>query len=257
MSISATKLLRSIKKNGPRVFPGLTEYMLNKDVVFTTISEVLHNPSITKKLKSERIFARPDSPLKEFSGRIIPSENLSSDRFDYGFSHENLNLPIILAPFKPIEKEYRFVCVNKQIITGCEYEEEGHKGGRTILSEDKEPAFLFAQTIADKCMIREFAYIIDVCKSENSFYLVEINPFSGADLYNCDAKIIIEAIEEYVKNEKDLQSYYDSFNVKDVWHEDNRLEDLILSRLHGDYTAYIFFKDGIYSVRIYLDYGTV
>ena len=32
LSTSATKLLRSIRKEGPRVFPGLTEYMLNKEI---------------------------------------------------------------------------------------------------------------------------------------------------------------------------------------------------------------------------------
>ena len=32
LSTSATKLLRSIKKDSPRVFPGLTEYMLNKEI---------------------------------------------------------------------------------------------------------------------------------------------------------------------------------------------------------------------------------
>lgn len=44
-----------------------TKFMLNKEVIFTTISEVLSNPSITKQLKTEKIFIRPDSPLKEFS----------------------------------------------------------------------------------------------------------------------------------------------------------------------------------------------
>ena len=32
LSASATRLLRSISRDGPRVFPGLTEFMLNKEV---------------------------------------------------------------------------------------------------------------------------------------------------------------------------------------------------------------------------------
>ena len=62
----------------------------------------------------------------------------------------------------------------------------------------------FAQQIADEEKIRETAYIIDVCLSNGNLYLVEINPFSGADLYNCDAKIIIESIEQCIRNEKEL-----------------------------------------------------
>ncbi len=171
------------------------DYVLNKDVLFTTIAELIENPSLTEILDSEKLFARPNSPLKEFSGRIIPSENLTPAHFDYGFYHENINLPIVLAPLKQIEKEFRLVCVNHQILTGSEYLADGRKSGRTIIPEDSEDAFVFAQKIADERKQNDFAYIIDVCSSEGKLFLVEMNPFSGADLYHCDARKIIEAIE--------------------------------------------------------------
>lgn len=233
------------------------KYLLNKDCLFTTISEVINKPDLLQNLKSEKLFARPDSPLKEFSGRVIPSQNLTPAHFDYGFYHEDINLPIILAPLKAIEKEYRFICVANQIVTGCEYIADGRKGGRTISSEEKEPAFLFAQKIADEEKIREIAYVIDVCSSNGLLYLVEINPFSGADLYNCDAKIIIESIEDYVKKEKEKEAYHEALSVEDVWHEDHRFKNQILSRCHGDYFAYVMFEDGMYKVEVYLDCGTV
>ncbi len=174
------------------------DYLLNQEVIFTTISEVINNPSITKILKTDKIFARPDSYLKEFSGRIIPAENLTSAHFDYGFYHEDINLPIVLAPLKQIEKEFRFICIDHQIITGCEYVADGRKGGRTINIEDKDPVSLFAQKIADENSFYHIAYVIDVCVSNGKFYLVEMNPFSGADFYNCDAKKIIESLENYL-----------------------------------------------------------
>ena len=180
------------------------EYLLNKDCMVTSISEVLNKLDLVKELKTEKVFARPESPLKEFSGRILPTENLTPAHFDYGFYHEDINLPIILAPVKSIEKEYRFICVDRKVVTGCEYIADGRKGGRTISPEDKEPSWDFAQQIADEEKIRETAYIIDVCLSNGNLYLVEINPFSGADLYNCDAKIIIESIEQCIRNEKEL-----------------------------------------------------
>ena len=235
-----------------------TKYMLNKEVVFTTISEVLSNPFITKQLKTEKLFARPDSPLKEFSGRIIPSENLTPAHFDYGFYHENINLPIVLAPVKLIEKEYRFICVNQQIVTGCEYVADGRKGGRTISSKDKEPAWDFAQKIADdNDSFFITAYVIDVCLSNGSLYLVEMNPFSGADLYHCDAQVIVESIEECIKNKKEYDDFLESLRVEDVWHEDHRWENQILSRCHGSCFTYIMFVDGLYKVEVYLDCGTV
>lgn len=176
------------------LFENYNNYLLNKNVVFATISELMQNSEIARGLHSEKLFARPDSPLKEFSGRIIPAENLTPAHFDYGFYHENINLPIVLAPLKPIEKEWRFICINHQIITGCEYVADGRKGGRTINSESREGAFVFAQKIADERKQKDFAYVIDVCSSDGKLYLVEMNPFSGADFYHCDAKKIIEAL---------------------------------------------------------------
>lgn len=178
------------------IFENYKEYLLNQNPVFITISELMENPEITKSLRTGKLFARPNSPLKEFSGRIIPSENLTPAHFDYGFYHENINLPIVLASLKPIDKEYRFICVNHQIITGCEYVADGRKGGRTINIEDNEPSYLFAQKIADQHKQKDFAYVIDVCLSEGKLYLVEMNPFSGADMYHCDAVKIIKAIED-------------------------------------------------------------
>ena len=235
----------------------LKDYLLNQEVIFTTISEVINNPSITKKLKTDKIFARPDSYLKEFSGRILPSQNLTPAHFDYGFYHDDINLQIVLAPFKPIEKEYRFICVGNKIVTGCEYIADGRKAGRTVIPEDNEPAFIFAQKIADKEKIREIAYVIDVCFSDSKYYLVEMNPFSGADLYHCDAKIIIESIEEHIRKEKERDAFEESLKIEDVWHEDHRFENQILSRCHGACFTYIMFEDGLYKVEVYLDCGTL
>ena len=52
--------------------------------------------------------------------------------------------------------------------------------------------------IADENSFYHIAYVIDVCVSNGKFYLVELNPFSGADFYNCDAKKIIESLENYL-----------------------------------------------------------
>ena len=43
---------------------------------------------------------------------------------------------------------------------------------------------------------KDFIYIIDICESEGNLHLVEMNPFSGADLYCCDAEQIIKEIEK-------------------------------------------------------------
>ncbi len=177
------------------IYKKYRDFLLNRAPIFTTISEVLGSPHIIESIsnRSEKIFARPNSPLKEFSGRVIDPQNISPAHFDYGFYHSDINLPIVLAEFKRIEKEFRFVCVNDRIVTGCGYTADGRKG---TASQSMGEAWQFAQRIADLGMEQELAYIIDICESDKKLYLVETNPFSGADLYSCDALRIIEAIEE-------------------------------------------------------------
>lgn len=58
-----------------------------------------------------------------------------------------------------------------------------------------DEAWTFAQKIACEKKQKDFAYIIDICQSEGDLFLLEMNPFSGADLYVCDAEKIINAIE--------------------------------------------------------------
>ena len=80
-----------------------------------------------------------------------------------------------------------------------------------------------------------------------------MNPFSGADFYNCDAKKIIESVESYLIERKKIDEYYDSFLIQDVWHEDHRFENQILSRCHEEYSVDIFLQNGLYSVKVYME----
>ena len=66
-----------------------------------------------------------------------------------------------------------------------------------------------------------------------------------------------EAIEEHLRNEKEENDLLDSLRVSDVWHEDHRWENQILSRWHGSCFACIMFKDGLYKVEVYYDCGTM
>ena len=180
------------------IYNEYNDFLLNQNCIFTSILDVVEKKvdfSIITK-NDKKIFARPNSPLKEFSGRVLDSENLTSAHFDYGFYHENINLSIVLSEFKSIEKEFRFVCVKDKIVTGCEYVADGRKG--KVLSNPKSDEWLFAQKIADRKKQKDLVYIIDVCESSGNLFLLEMNPFSGADLYVCDCEKIITSVENYI-----------------------------------------------------------
>ena len=72
-------------------------------------------------------------------------------------------------------------------------------------------------------------------------------------MYNCDAKKIIESIEEGGRKHKEYDALTEALNVEDVWHEDSRWKNQILSRCHGSCFTDIFSENGLYKVKIYLD----
>lgn len=90
------------------IYENYNDFILNKNCIFTTINDLLKNPSLLDDIckTSTKFFARPNSPLKEFSGRILDKTDLTPAHFDYGFYHEDINLPIVLSELKSIEKSF-------------------------------------------------------------------------------------------------------------------------------------------------------
>ncbi|MBL4850047.1 MAG: hypothetical protein JKY65_31345 [Planctomycetes bacterium] len=51
-----------------------------------------------------------------------------------------------------------------------------------------------AEAIAAGLPAPEAAFVLDLCEHEGAISLIELNPFSGADLYDCDRDRIVSAI---------------------------------------------------------------
>ena len=45
----------------------------------------------------------------------------------------------------------------------------------------------------------EDVYVLDLCECDQEIRLMELNPFSGADLYACDGPTIVDAISEMLQ----------------------------------------------------------
>lgn len=141
------------------------------------------------------MFIRPDSPLKPFSGRVLDIDAISLRSLDHGFYFDDVTLPVVIAPVREIGKEWRFVVVDSKIISGSAYEAET-RSAKTILPS--EEAWSFAAGIAKVAIQPDRVYVLDVCESESSLHLLELNPFGGADLYACNVEDIVTAISDLV-----------------------------------------------------------
>jgi hypothetical protein len=139
-----------------------------------------------------RVFIRPDSPLKPFSGRVLDRNQITFAALDHGYYYDDLDLPVVVAPETAISEEWRFVVVNGTVVTGSDYTPEGRQPGSAVAPGTA--AWRYAAELASRLRAPDPAYVLDVCATSSGLRLLELNPFSGADLYACDRDAIVRAI---------------------------------------------------------------
>lgn len=120
-------------------------------------------------------------------------EELSIKALDHGFYYDDEDLKIIVAPIEEVGSEWRFVVVNGRIIASSVYEADGRN---ELAGSIPQAASSLALEIANELAPPEAIYVLDVCQCGDELRLMELNPFSGADLYACDRAAIVSAIAQ-------------------------------------------------------------
>ena len=165
--------------------PGLSDLALNVEWRRVPAGEV--SPA---SAPWARVFARPDAADKAFGGRVLDRDALSPAALDHGFYFDDLALPVILAPAQLLGLEWRFVLVGGRVVAQSGYLADG----RTPCPSTAPAA---AIAVAEQATARARlapVVVADVCQIGVEFKLVEFNPFSGADLYLCDADAVVRAV---------------------------------------------------------------
>lgn len=169
----------------------LAPLVANRDSVFTTVRRLVDDaPTVLGPLGNpERIFVRPDSPLKPFSGRQVAVPSLSLEALDHGYYYEDEHLPIVVSSIKEIGREWRFVVAHGEVVAGCEYGADRRGRGSDVPDAARSLAVRVARSDWQAAPI----YIADVGEVGGSLQIMELNPFSGSDLYECDANAVVVA----------------------------------------------------------------
>jgi hypothetical protein len=176
------------------------QWLVHRDWTICPASELVANArKLADKLgATDRMFVRPDSPLKPFSGRVVDVDSLTLKTLDYGFYYDDETIPVVVAPVQSIGNEWRFVIANRSVIAGSAYDPKTRKP--VIAALNSAPAE-FATIVASSIPEPEIVYILDVCECDGQLRLLELNPFGGADLYACNATKVVEVVSSIAENE--------------------------------------------------------
>ncbi|MEZ6036772.1 MAG: ATP-grasp domain-containing protein [Planctomycetota bacterium] len=182
-----------------RWYDAAAPWLLNRRFVMATARALTDAPSdvLAPIGTPERVFVRPDSPLKPFAGRVVATAELTLRALDHGFYYDDEHLPVVAAPVVPVDAEWRYVVVDGVVVAGSAYQADG----RSALPDDPrgEP-WQLAQTIAAAMPAPQRVYVLDLCRSEGELRLLELNPFAGADLYATDAAAIVAAVDAVARS---------------------------------------------------------
>lgn len=137
------------------------------------------------------VFVRPNSPLKPFAGRVLPRNRITLAALDHGFYYDDPTILVVVAPVRKVSREWRYVVVDQRVVAGSAYASDS----RVATADDPggQP-WAFASDIAARLDPPEQVYVMDVCESDGSLWLLELNPFSGADLYACALDAVVRAV---------------------------------------------------------------
>lgn len=186
-----------------RWYPRAEPWLLHRAWTLSSVEElVTKSDTVLDRIGGpERLFVRPDSPLKPFSGRVLHRDQLSLGALDHGFYYDDKQLPVIVAPVRAVTREWRYVVVDGQVSAGSAYEADG----RAALPDDPrgEP-WAYASAIASRLHAPQPVYVLDICDADGRLALLELNPFGGADLYACDRAAVVRAVSSFATRRPEL-----------------------------------------------------
>jgi len=166
----------------------------------------------------EELFIRPNSGFKNFTGTLVNRYNFDDTIQLCCFYDVEPDLLVIVSDVKDFQKEWRFVIVNGEVISGSLYRDwtigpeilsPGSKTRDLVLLNSKsvkeyctdENAFKYAEKVS-KMYSPDTAWTIDIAlTSDNEYKTIEIGCFSCAGLYGNDLDKIVEKVSESAENE--------------------------------------------------------
>lgn len=178
------------------------------DYLFNHDSKIYDFYSLTNSEISNLSFVRPVLDNKMLNGKVYTKEELISLR-DYHKRQSKLannavekgllddhswkSFNIQIAQPKPLTKEFRFWCINSEIVTGSLY-----RNGQFIHFTNivDEPALNFAKEMV-KIWQPAQAFVIDIVESSGKYYIMEFGCINSAGFYDCNLQLLLNKLEAH------------------------------------------------------------
>ena len=185
-------------------YPRFGRHLANSEYVMLPFGELNRRKDwLLKNVgQDSKIFLRPSSGFKTFTGKIVSVNTWDKDIKLLGFYDVDPEALVVACPPLEIEREWRTVVVENKIVAASQY-----KLGEDNTRKQDVPAEVlkYGQDVLDSIKYApDPAWTLDICETPNGLKVLETGSFSCAGLYACEPEPIIQAVNEVaIKDWKD------------------------------------------------------
>ena len=197
-------------------YPVFGDELLHNSYLMMPYGDLLRRKNELYDIFGTTLFIRPNSGFKEFTGTVLEYDNFEDGVELAGFYDVEPDLLVLVSDAKHIQKEWRFVVVNNEVVSGSLYrvwtigQDKYSDSTRdyVLLNSKKvdeyctdEKAFEYARKVA-KMYNPDTAWTIDITLTGDGEYkVIEIGCFSCAGMYANDLDDIVEKVSEAAEQE--------------------------------------------------------
>lgn len=202
-------------------YPALGNKLIHHNYMMLPFGDLLRmKDKLYENFHSDKIFLRPNSGNKQFTGMVAKYKNYEECIKLAGFYDVEPDLLVVASPVYDLDKEWRFVIVNQEVISGSLYRDWSSPQKITPGTITRDYILMNSHSKAEECNDRlawmsaqqtalkynpDICYTIDIAKINNpmgvSYGVLEVGCFSCAGLYGNDLDKVVDAVSKAALDE--------------------------------------------------------
>jgi ATP-grasp domain, R2K clade family 3 len=175
-----------------RYYPAFGQRLLNHESVTLGLDEALGRADevFARFASSGRVFIRPGGLEKVFTGRCVDRAGFDAALTSARYAHGR----VLVARPRPVGAEWRLVVARGAFVAASRYRTDG----RSDVSPGcpAEVRAFGEQALAGAGWQPDPIFMLDVCESGGSLWVLELNSFSCSGVYACDADAVVETASQ-------------------------------------------------------------
>ena len=167
-----------------------SDWFLNGDGVLITYGMLKDRfRKLQDMLGAKRLFVRPESGFKPFTGFVIDDDNFAIECLTLEqVCHVQPDDMLFVATAKDIGEEYRYVIIDGQVVASSDYNWNDFDDIKGITDPVCDA---MAKLVAGHGWQPDIAYTVDVTLYRGEPKIVEYNSFSCSGFYGCNLRDIV------------------------------------------------------------------